>query len=210
MKKIFLVILMNWLAFSGFAKELGIKILTNPVLPLYDIGYAFADDKAETFQILGDLEVQIPFISDFEFSIYQKLSFDRYFESYCVTSDGVIDSKKALQTEYFIEPGITYNFRALEKTGKYQAAPFITLSPIIGFVDVHSEQNRADFLMLGAGLIGGYQWNSPSGFTLKLYAGLSKTGEINLSKSSYIKVDKSSLFGLPFDLRLGCRIGLRL
>lgn len=205
MKKIFLIILVNGLLFSGFAKELGIKILTNPLFTLYDVGYSFADDKAETFQIIGDLEVQIPVFGDFDLSIYQKLSFDSFLESYCVKQDGLFNTKTALQTEYFIEPGITYNFRAFEKN---QSAPFITFYPVLGFVDVHTDENRADFLLLGAGLTGGYQWNFSSRFILKLYAGISKTGAINLSKSSYNKVNRYSIFGLPFDLSFGCMIGL--
>lgn len=205
MKKFFLILLMNGLLFSSFAKTIGIKILTNPLFPLYDIGYSFADNTAETFQVIGDLEIQIPMYGHFNLSIYQKLSFDSFLESYCVNQYGFSNLKKALQTEYFIEPGITYNFKV---SGEARSSPFMNLFPVVGFVDIHTDENRADFLLLGAGLTGGYQWNFSSGFVLKLYAGLSKVGAIGLSESAYNRVESFSLFGLPFDLRFGCMIGL--
>lgn len=212
MKKIVTFIFLGFLSFSCFAKEsrgAGITILSNPFYSVYDIVSVFMDNRADTFQIITDLEVQVPIQKNVGLSVYQKLSFDSYYESYSMNSLGVQNYNKALQTEYRVEPGLNF---ILSNEGQIKSAPFLTLFPIIGFVDVHSQQSWNDFLLLGAGVLGGYQWKFDSGFTLKLYAGISKAGEVALvnSPSCSYKVSYTNLFGLPFELRIGCRIGLNL
>lgn len=208
MKKLFLILFINFLIFGCFAKEIGISILTNPIYVLYDIGYAFADNTAETFQIAGDLEVQIPLKKQFELSIYQNMSFDRYLESYAMNSEGIINGTKALQVEYKIEPGLSYIFNSRNSK---QSAPFVTVFPVLGIVDIHSKQNKADFFVLGAGIIGGYQWKFPSGFTLKLYSGLSKSFEFCMSEFTlYKRTNDYNFLNIPFDLRIECRIGFSI
>lgn len=204
MKKIFAFIFWGILCFSCFARGAGITILTNPLCGIYDIASPFFDNCTDTFQIIGDLEVQIPVQEKFGLSVYQKLSFDSYYESYSMNSSGVVNCEKALQTEYIVEPGLNITFR---KEGQKKSAPFLTIFPVIGFVDVRSEQSRNDFLLLGVGLLGGYQWKYPSGFTLKLYCGISEAGGVPLENSTSCKAVYTNLFGLPFELRIGCRIG---
>lgn len=204
MKKIFFSIIFAFVCFTGWCQEnKKFSVLFNPVNSAYTIGYAFADNTPETFQIVTDVEFQYTITEFLGISLGHILTFDRYLESYKQTVDSIYDKKFALQTEYILDAEIYYLPLCKGFDG-----PFVSVFPRIGFVGITSDSNSACFMLLGGGINGGYEWQFKNNFILKLYGGISKTGIIPLNNSGNYKLtNKYEFLNLPFDLNLGCKLG---
>lgn len=181
------------------------SIQTNPIYTIIDLIYPFLDNEGRTNYFTMNLEVQYSLHKRFFLSLNNNVAYEKYLTSYYQDSSGRRFNKSfAQQFQYIAEPEFAYKL-----SGSYLQGFYVGAAPGIGFTHVSSSKINDSFLVLGFGVISGYQWIIKRGFTIQLGAGIGRSWPIPFKNNVSVYDQRSEwrLFNLPFDIPLKLQIG---
>ncbi len=180
------------------------SIQANPLYIISDVIYPFLDNEEQTNYFTMNLEAQYSLNKRFFLSLNNNVSYENYLTSYYQDNSGRFNKNFAQQFQYIAEPEFVYNL-----SGSCLQGFYVGVAPRIGFAHVSSSNIDDTFLILGCGVISGYQWITKHGFTIQLGAGIGKSWIIPFGNnvSVYDQRNEWYLFNLPFDIPLKLQIG---